>query len=88
MRPCTHHSTWYMVYKLLSVFSICKIYCFWQVCEEARCPNIGECWGGGETQTATATIMVSCKNDLRKNTATVDGSTICSVLIYTCKVCN
>src|SRR5215210_4409458 len=23
------------------------------VCEEARCPNIGECWGGG-----TATIMV------------------------------
>ena len=28
-----------------------------QVCEEARCPNIGECWGGGEG-TATATIMV------------------------------
>lgn len=28
------------------------------VCEEARCPNIGECWGGGEGQTATATIMV------------------------------
>ncbi|XP_064636827.1 lipoyl synthase, mitochondrial-like [Lineus longissimus] len=28
------------------------------VCEEARCPNIGECWGGGENQTATATIMV------------------------------
>ena len=28
------------------------------VCEEARCPNIGECWGGGEHQTATATIMV------------------------------
>ncbi|MCA9513376.1 MAG: lipoyl synthase, partial [Myxococcales bacterium] len=23
------------------------------VCEEARCPNIGECWGGG-----TATIML------------------------------
>ena len=23
------------------------------VCEEARCPNIGECWGGG-----TATFMV------------------------------
>src|SRR3989442_5223129 len=23
------------------------------VCEEARCPNIGECWGGG-----TATIMI------------------------------
>jgi lipoic acid synthetase len=28
------------------------------VCEEARCPNIGECWGGGEDQTATATIMI------------------------------
>ena len=28
------------------------------VCEEARCPNIGECWGGGEEQTATATIML------------------------------
>ncbi|XP_005093392.1 lipoyl synthase, mitochondrial [Aplysia californica] len=28
------------------------------VCEEARCPNIGECWGGGEHATATATIMV------------------------------
>ena len=28
-----------------------------QVCEEARCPNIGECWGG-ESGTATATIMV------------------------------
>lgn len=29
------------------------------VCEEARCPNIGECWGGGKHGTATATIMVS-----------------------------
>ena len=37
------------------------------VCEEARCPNIGDCWGGGDApgQTeaekkrgATATIMV------------------------------
>jgi len=28
------------------------------VCEEARCPNIGECWGGGDTNTATATIML------------------------------
>ncbi|ESO88684.1 hypothetical protein LOTGIDRAFT_219117 [Lottia gigantea] len=28
------------------------------VCEEAKCPNIGECWGGGEHGTATATIMV------------------------------
>lgn len=28
------------------------------VCEEARCPNIGECWGGGPDQVATATIMI------------------------------
>lgn len=35
------------------------------VCEEARCPNIGDCWGGKEGATeaegkkgATATIMV------------------------------
>ena len=29
-----------------------------QVCEEARCPNIGECWGGGKDEVATATIMI------------------------------
>ena len=28
------------------------------VCEEAKCPNIGECWGGGKEGTATATIMI------------------------------
>lgn len=32
------------------------------VCEEARCPNIGECWGGkshnSDETTATATIMI------------------------------
>ena len=28
------------------------------VCEEAQCPNIGECWGGGDDGTATATIMI------------------------------
>ena len=28
------------------------------VCEEAKCPNLGECWGGGEGKTATATIMI------------------------------
>lgn len=28
------------------------------VCEEAKCPNIGECWGGGEHGVATATIMI------------------------------
>eukprot|EP00520_Triparma_pacifica_P015866 CAMPEP_0118643982 /NCGR_PEP_ID=MMETSP0785-20121206/6686_1 /TAXON_ID=91992 /ORGANISM="Bolidomonas pacifica, Strain CCMP 1866" /LENGTH=369 /DNA_ID=CAMNT_0006535691 /DNA_START=223 /DNA_END=1332 /DNA_ORIENTATION=- len=28
------------------------------VCEEAKCPNIGECWGGGDDGVATATIMI------------------------------
>ena len=28
------------------------------VCEEARCPNIGECWGGGPIGVATATLML------------------------------
>lgn len=31
------------------------------VCEEAKCPNIGECWGGGKHGTQTATIMVTKK---------------------------
>ncbi|KAK2846400.1 hypothetical protein FQN49_005765, partial [Arthroderma sp. PD_2] len=28
------------------------------VCEEARCPNISECWGGDSKAAATATIML------------------------------
>lgn len=28
------------------------------VCESAKCPNIGECWGGGKDHKATATIMI------------------------------
>ncbi|PON68139.1 Lipoyl synthase [Parasponia andersonii] len=28
------------------------------VCEEAQCPNIGECWNGGDDGIATATIML------------------------------
>ncbi|KAK9464467.1 hypothetical protein V1512DRAFT_268289, partial [Lipomyces arxii] len=28
------------------------------VCEEARCPNIGECWGGSDKSAATATVML------------------------------
>lgn len=36
------------------------------VCEEARCPNIGECWGGeGGKEKATATIMVSAMASIR-----------------------
>ena len=28
------------------------------VCESARCPNIGDCWGGSDKARATATIML------------------------------
>ncbi|KAK4471672.1 hypothetical protein MN116_005078 [Schistosoma mekongi] len=28
------------------------------VCEEARCPNLSECWTGGKSTAATATIMI------------------------------
>jgi lipoic acid synthetase len=28
------------------------------VCEEARCPNLAECWGGGPKGVGTATLMV------------------------------
>lgn len=28
------------------------------VCQEARCPNIGECWGGDDESPSTATIML------------------------------
>jgi lipoyl synthase len=28
------------------------------VCEEARCPNISDCWGGNDKSAATATIML------------------------------
>ncbi|PHH76678.1 hypothetical protein CDD83_4213 [Cordyceps sp. RAO-2017] len=28
------------------------------VCEEARCPNVAECWGGSDKSAATATIML------------------------------
>ncbi len=28
------------------------------VCEEARCPNLAECWGGGDRGVGTATIMI------------------------------
>lgn len=42
------------------------------VCEEARCPNIGECWGGGEHGTQTATIMVSGATSVTKLPANID----------------
>ena len=44
------------------------------VCEEAKCPNIGECWGGGENgESATATIMLMGSHCTR-------GCRFCSVL--------
>lgn len=44
------------------------------VCEEAKCPNIGECWGGGEDDdSATATIMIMGSHCTR-------GCRFCSVL--------
>lgn len=53
------------------------------VCEEARCPNIGECWGGGEEKTATATIMLMgdectrgcrfCSVKTNRNPGALDG---------------
>ena len=51
------------------------------VCEEARCPNIGECWGG-ERGTATATIMLmgdTCTRGCRCTTATATATRFCSV---------
>ncbi|KAA8594846.1 hypothetical protein FQN60_011981, partial [Etheostoma spectabile] len=42
------------------------------VCEEARCPNIGECWGGGEYATATATIMHYCHPHFRDSQILVE----------------
>lgn len=41
------------------------------VCEEARCPNIGDCWGG-KKGTATATIMLMGDTCTR-------GCTFCSI---------
>lgn len=40
------------------------------VCEEARCPNIGECWGGDSESPSTATIMLmgdTCTRGCRLN---------------------
>src|SRR5437870_9266881 len=39
--------------KYLEIKSLLREQKLFTVCEEARCPNIAECWGGG-----TATIML------------------------------
>ncbi|KAI8319331.1 lipoic acid synthetase precursor [Martensiomyces pterosporus] len=54
------------------------------VCEEARCPNMSECWGGGKHGTATATIMIMgdtctrgcrfCSVKTAKNPAALDAN--------------
>ncbi len=46
------------VVRLLTSSPADVIMCALQVCEEAKCPNKGECWGGGDGHIATATIMV------------------------------
>lgn len=48
------------------------------VCEEARCPNIGECWGGGAHGTATATIMVCFFN------SSFNFDCVISILVIKC----
>jgi lipoate synthase len=50
------------------------------VCEEARCPNIGECWGGGDGHTATATIMLMGDTCTR-------GCRFCAVKTSRCGQC-
>lgn len=42
------------------------------VCEEARCPNIGQCWGGDKGD-ATATIMVSSRRSVELGSFGADG---------------
>ena len=56
------------------------------VCEEAKCPNIGECWGGKEG-IATATIMLMgdtctrackfCNTKTYSHPAPLDESVVC-----------
>lgn len=53
------------------------------VCEEARCPNIGECWGGGEDATATATIMLMGDTCTRCTLLQTGNSVcVCSTIRY------
>ena len=61
------------------------------VCEEAKCPNIGECWGGNKGGTATATIMIMgdtctrgcsfCSVKTSRKPADLDSSTIRSYIL-------
>ena len=56
------------------------------VCEEARCPNIGECWGGraaagddsNEEHTATATIMIMGDTCTRTSSRSRTGTRACT----------
>lgn len=53
------------------------------VCEEAKCPNVGECWSGGETGTATATIMIlgdTCTRGCRCGEAFLAGTVLLHLL--------
>lgn len=60
------------------------------VCEEARCPNLGECWSGGETGTATATIMIlgdTCTRGCRYLSLFLSLSLVQYVCICECVLC-
>ncbi|KAK0478507.1 hypothetical protein IW261DRAFT_1630860 [Armillaria novae-zelandiae] len=64
------------------------------VCEEARCPNIGDCWGGKEGATeaegrsaATATIMVRTQT-LDKNMAAHKNSSWADTCTRGCRFCS
>jgi hypothetical protein len=50
------------------------------VCEEARCPNIGECWGGGPNETATATIMIMGDTVSDDNCSSVQTIEACKLI--------
>jgi len=50
LRPVTGSRYYFLSFDIVTLHLL--------VCEEARCPNIGECWGGGKDQIATATIMI------------------------------
>lgn len=50
------------------------------VCQEAQCPNIGECWNGGDTGIGTATIMLMGDTCTR-------GCRFCAVRVQLCILC-
>ena len=54
-----------------------------QVCEEAQCPNIGECWNGGTGTIMllgdTVRIYANLRNIITKNSRETWHSHVCVV---------